>query len=79
MQFSLNSIYFQISIYTWQHPSIQIHGQWIRKEVDTDTNQIQNNQLNTPDIEQTTKQTRHRTINCSNQIQNNQLNKPDTE
>ena len=23
---SLNSIYFQISIYTWQHTSIQIHG-----------------------------------------------------
>ena len=26
---SLNSIYFQISIYTWQHTSIQIHGKWI--------------------------------------------------
>ena len=31
--FSLNSIYFQISIYTWQHTSIQIHGQWIGKQV----------------------------------------------
>ena len=31
--FSLNSIYFQISIYTWQHTSIQIHGKWIRKQV----------------------------------------------
>ena len=28
---SLNSIYFQISIYTWQHTSLQIHGKWIRK------------------------------------------------
>jgi len=25
---SLNNIYFQISIYTWQHTSIQIHGKW---------------------------------------------------
>ena len=32
-EFSLNSIYFQISIYTWQHTSIQIHGKWIRKQV----------------------------------------------
>ena len=31
--FSLNSIYFQISIYTWQHTSIQIHGKWIGKQV----------------------------------------------
>jgi len=31
--FSLNSIYFQISMYTWQHTSIQIHGKWIRKQV----------------------------------------------
>jgi len=31
--FSLNSIYFQISIYTWQHTSIQIHRKWIRKQV----------------------------------------------
>ena len=30
---SLNSIYLQISIYTWQHTSIQIHGKWIRKQV----------------------------------------------
>jgi len=30
---SLNSIYFQISIYTWQRTSIQIHGNWIRKQV----------------------------------------------
>ena len=30
---SLNSIYFLLSIYTWQHTSIQIHGKWIRKEV----------------------------------------------
>jgi len=30
---SLNSIYFQINIYTWQHTSIQIHGKWIRKQV----------------------------------------------
>ena len=30
---SLNSIYFQLSIYTWQHPSIQIHGKWIGKQV----------------------------------------------
>ena len=28
-QYSLNSIYFQISIYTWQHTSIQIHGKLI--------------------------------------------------
>ena len=28
---SLNSIYFQISIYTWQHTSIQIHGKLIGK------------------------------------------------
>jgi len=32
-KFSLNSIYFQISVYTWQHTSIQIHGKWIRKQV----------------------------------------------
>ena len=25
-RFSLNSIYFRISIYTWQHTSIHIHG-----------------------------------------------------
>jgi len=31
--FSLNSIYFQISIYTWQHTAIQIHGKWIGKQV----------------------------------------------
>ena len=31
--FSLNSIYFQISIYTWQHTSIHIHGKWIGKQV----------------------------------------------
>jgi len=31
--FSLNSIYFWISIYTWQHTSIQIHGKWIGKQV----------------------------------------------
>ena len=31
--FSLNSIYFQISIYTWQHTSIQIHGKGISKQV----------------------------------------------
>ena len=31
--FNLNSIYFQISIYTWQHTSIQIHGKWIGKQV----------------------------------------------
>jgi len=31
--FSLNSIYFQRSIYTWQHTSIQIHGKWIGKQV----------------------------------------------
>ena len=30
---SLNSIYFQISIYTWQHTLIQIHGKWIGKQV----------------------------------------------
>ena len=30
---SLNSIYFQISTYTWQNTSIQIHGKWIRKQV----------------------------------------------
>ena len=30
---SLNSIYFQLSIYTWQHTSIQIHGKWIGKQV----------------------------------------------
>jgi len=30
---SLNSIYFQISIYTWQHTSIQIHGKWIGKQI----------------------------------------------
>ena len=32
-QYSLNSIYFQISIYTWQHTSIQMHGKWIGKQV----------------------------------------------
>ena len=32
-QISLNSIYFQINIYTWQHTSIQIHGKWIGKQV----------------------------------------------
>ena len=31
--FSLNSIYFQISIYAWQHTSIQTRGKGIRKEV----------------------------------------------
>ena len=30
---SLNSIYFQISIYTWQHTLIQIHGKGIGKQV----------------------------------------------
>ena len=33
LTFSLNSIYFQISIYTWQHTSIQIHGKCIGKQV----------------------------------------------
>ena len=32
-QISLNSIYFQIGIYTWPHTSIQIHGKWVRKQV----------------------------------------------
>ena len=30
---NLNSVYFQISIYTWQHTSKQIHEKWIRKQV----------------------------------------------
>ena len=32
-QVSLNSIYFQICIYTWPHTWIQIHGKWVRKQV----------------------------------------------
>ena len=32
-KFSLNSIYFQISIYTWQHTSIQIHGNGLENKL----------------------------------------------
>ena len=31
--FSLNSIYFQISIYTWQHTSIQINGNGLENKL----------------------------------------------
>jgi len=33
MLFSLNSIYFQISIYTWQHTSIHIHGNGLENKL----------------------------------------------
>jgi len=32
-KFSLNCIYFQISIYTWQHTSIQIHGNGLENKL----------------------------------------------
>jgi len=40
IMFSLNSIYFQISIYTWQHTSLQIHGNWIGKQVTKNLNKF---------------------------------------
>ena len=43
--FSLNSIYFLISIYTWLHTSIQIHGKWIRKQVTSSSHSPENKLL----------------------------------
>ena len=43
--FSLNSIYFQISIYTWLHTSIQIHGKWIGTQVTSSSHSPENKLL----------------------------------